>query len=277
MANYFFPCWNCFDSFPFCFPFHSPPVTERTKGQARDSPHLCVPAGSPVGSRGFCHPLQPLHTQPQGKSHIPSPAQAAEDQKWLFLTQGGASTSPLSCLGLGARNVLHKQITCVCLTGSLGAESHLRHGTWGGSGGTGAGGETAAASDPEDCEEAKYGWLPEQMLSLLGNCSEVCWKSQRTKRCRKAPGVPDLQESPWPWAGSSNLWYQLAHCCPALLSQLWLWALSPKPLDFWSPGAWSITKMNGKKGKRSLKIAAALWVSLCGLPFGAGMSSLQGT
>lgn len=59
----------------------------------------------------------------------------------------------------------------------------------------GAGGETAAASDPEGCKEAKYGQLPEQMLSLLGNHSKVSWKSQRTKRCRKALMMPDLQES----------------------------------------------------------------------------------
>lgn len=147
----------------------------RPKGQARASATLttlCVPYGSPgalLGTKSFCHPLQPLHTQPQGKSHIPSTAQWAEDQKPLWLTQRGAPTSPRSCFGPRECSVPHKQITCVFLTGSLRAGSYLRHGTWGGSGGTGAGGEAAAASDPEDCEEAKYGQLPEQMLSLLGN------------------------------------------------------------------------------------------------------------
>lgn len=43
----------------------------------------------------------------------------------------------------------------------------------------GAEGETAAASDPEDCEEAKYGWLPEQMKSLWGNRFKASWNSQR--------------------------------------------------------------------------------------------------
>lgn len=70
--------------------------------------------------------------------------------------------------------------------------------------GPGAEGEAAAASDPEDCEETKYGWLPEQMQSLLGNCFEASWKSQGTKRQRKAQIMSDLQESPSPWAGSSN-------------------------------------------------------------------------
>jgi len=39
--------------------------------------------------------------------------------------------------------------------------------------GPGAEGETAAASDPEDCKQAKYGCLPEQMQSLLGNRFEA--------------------------------------------------------------------------------------------------------
>lgn len=70
--------------------------------------------------------------------------------------------------------------------------------------GLGAEGETAAASDPEDCKETKYGWLPEQMQRLLGNRFEASRKSQRTKRLRKAHIMSDLQESCSPWAGSSN-------------------------------------------------------------------------
>lgn len=84
-------------------------------------------------------------------------------------------------------------------------ELYLKRRTWGGSGGTRSRrGETAAASDPEDGKEAKYGRLPEQMLSLLGNHFEASWKSWRAKGWGKAQRMSDLQESRSPWAGRSN-------------------------------------------------------------------------
>lgn len=92
--------------------FHLPLSTcFRTKGQARalvTLTTLCVPDGSPgvlLGSRSSCHPLQPLHTQPQDKSHIPSTAQAAqwaEYQKPLLLTQRGAPHPLGAVLDLGS-------------------------------------------------------------------------------------------------------------------------------------------------------------------------------
>ena len=51
--------------------------------------------------------------------------------------------------------------------------------------GPGAEGETAAASDPEDCKQAKYGCLPEQMQSLLGNRFEASWKKSENKEVKE--------------------------------------------------------------------------------------------